>query len=128
MIKSSTLAAAFAGAALLGLVSGEAAAAEGVSADVGVSYNTHFISYGVDVWGGGTDFYGDRSTTFMWGDLGIKLTDALTFNLTVWSDINDNTISGIGGHIQEVDFDPGFSYTFGKFTAGVTYNAWSYAG
>ena len=128
MIKSSTMAGAFAGAVLLGLSSGQAAAAENVSADVGVSYNTHFISYGVDVWGGGTDFYGDRSTTFMWGDLGIKLSDALTFNLTVWSDINDNTTSAIGGHIQEVDFDPGFSYNFGKVTAGITYNAWSYAG
>ena len=128
MIKLSNMGGALAGAALLGLSASGASAAENVSADVGVSYNTHFISYGVDVWGGGTDFYGDRSTTFMWGDLAIKLNDALTFNLTVWSDINDNTTSAIGGHIQEVDFDPGFSYNLGKVTAGITYNAWSYAG
>lgn len=114
---------------MIALMSGTAAtAAENISADIAVSYNTHFISYGADVWGGGTDFYGDRSTTFMQGDFAYKATDQLTFTLTVWSDINDNTASGIGGHLQEVDFDPGFTYAFGKVTAGVTYNAWSYAG
>jgi hypothetical protein len=129
MKKGSTIAGAAAGGALIALLSsGAASAAENISADIGVSYNTHFISYGVDVWGGGTDFYGDRSTTFMWGDFALKATDQLTFTLTVWSDINDNTTSAIGGHIQEVDFDPGFTYSFGKVTAGVTYNAWSYAG
>jgi hypothetical protein len=105
-----------------------ASAAENVSADVGLSYNSHFVSYGVDVWGGGNDFFGNQSTAWLWGDLAIKATDALTFTLTVWSDNNDNVVSGIGGHIQEVDFDPGFTYTTGKFTAGATYNAWSYAG
>jgi hypothetical protein len=128
MNTTATLGGAVACGALITLVSVTgAAAAENVSADVGVSYNSHFVSYGADVWGGGSHFYGDRATTFAWGDLAIKATDALTFTLTVWSDINDNTVSGIGGHIQEVDFDPGFTYTFGKFTAGATYNAWSYA-
>jgi hypothetical protein len=129
MHKSTTLGGALACGALIALCSGGgASAAENVSADVGVSYNTHFISYGVDVWHGGTDFYGDRSTAFMWGDLAIKANEALVFTLTVWSDINDNTVSAIGGHIQEVDFDPGFSYTIGKATLGFGYNAWSYAG
>ena len=105
-----------------------ASAAENVSADVGVSYNSHFVSYGVDVWRGGSHFYGDRATTFVWGDLAIKATDALTFTLTLWSDNNDNTVSRIGGHIQEVDFDPGFTYAMGKVTFGAGYNAWSYAG
>jgi hypothetical protein len=129
MHNYSTFSSAAAGVVLLSLLSaGGASAAENISADVGVSYNTHFISYGVDVWGGGNDFYGKRATTFVWGDLAIKATDALTFTVTVWSDNNDNVPSGIGGHIQEVDFDPGFTYSFGKFTAGATYNAWSYAG
>jgi hypothetical protein len=135
MKKSSIMGGAVACGALLTLFSATgASAAENVSADVGVSYNSHFVSYGVDVWGGGSHFYGDQATTFLWGDLAIKATDALTFTLTLWSDINDNAQgsafgqSNIGGHIQEVDFDPGFTYAFGKFTAGVTYNAWSYGG
>ena len=129
MKKTSTVSGALACGALLSVFSGStASAAENISADVGVSYNSHFVSYGADVWGGGSHVYGDRATTFVWGDLAVKATDALTFTLTLWSDINDNTVSGIGGHIQEVDFDPGFTYAFGKVTFGATYNAWSYAG
>jgi len=129
MQKFSTVGGAVACGALIALFfGGGASAAENVSADVGVSYNSHFISYGLDVWGGGNDFFGDKSTTWLWGDLAIKATDALTFTLTVWSDNNNNVPSAIGGHIQEVDFDPGFTYAFGKVTAGATYNAWSYAG
>ncbi len=129
MHKRTTFGGAVACAALTAIAFGSSAhAAENVSADVGVSYNSHFISYGVDVWGGGSNLYGDHSTTFMWGDLAVKANDALTFTLTVWSDLNANTASAIGGHIQEVDFDPGFSYTVGKATFGFGFNAWSYAG
>src|SRR5258707_1458319 len=129
MYKCSTVGRAVACGALIVLVSGaQVSAAENISADIGLSYKCHFVSYGVDVWGAGNDFFGDNSTTWLWGDLAIKATDALTFTLTVWSDNNDNVTSGIGGHIQEIDFDPGFTYTFGKVTAGATYNAWSYAG
>jgi hypothetical protein len=127
MNRFSTLGGAVGCAALISLFSNTASAAENVSADVGLSYNSHFVSYGADVWGGGSDFFGDRSTTSIYGDLAIKF-DALTFTLTVWSDLNDNTVSNIGGHIQEIDVDPGFTYTMGKVTAGVTYNAWTYAG
>jgi hypothetical protein len=103
-------------------------AAENVTGDLGISYNTHFISYGLDVWGGGTDFYGDRSTMFIYGDFFLKLTDSLTFSFGAWADVNDNTTSAIGGHLQEVDIYPGFTYTVGKFALGATYQAWSYAG
>jgi hypothetical protein len=129
MHKFSTVGGAFACGVLLALSSGTGAhAAENISADVGVSYNSHFISYGLDVWGGGQDFFGDRSTTFVYGDVFFKATSALTFSLSLWSDINDNVPSAIGGHIQEIDFGPAVSYAFGKVTAGLGYNAWSYAG
>jgi hypothetical protein len=135
MNKTATFGGAAAVGALVSLFSATGvSAAENISADVGVSYNTHFISYGLDVWGGGNDFYGDKSTTFVYGDLAIKATDALTFTLSLWSDINNNAQgsafgqSAIGGHIQEIDFGPGFTYSFGKVTAGAVYNAWSYGG
>ena len=105
-----------------------ASAAENVTGDLGISYNTHFISYGFDVWGGGTDFYGDRSTTFIYGDLFIKVTDSLTISFGAWADINRNVPSAIGGSIQEIDVYPGITYTVGRFTLGATYQAWSYAG
>src|SRR5882672_6708501 len=54
MHKFSTVGGAAACGALIALVSGaRASAAENISADVGLSYNSHFVSYGVDVWGGG---------------------------------------------------------------------------
>lgn len=119
-----------AGFALVAWLSGgtPASAAENISGDLGISYNTHFVSYGLDVWGGGTDFYGDRSTTFIYGDFFLKITDSLTFSFGAWADVNDNTTSSIGGHLQEVDIYPGLTYTIGKFALGATYQAWSYAG
>jgi hypothetical protein len=119
-----------AGIALVGWLSGAApaSAAENVTGDLGISYNTHFISYGLDVWGGGTDFYGDRATTFIYGDLFIKVTDSLTISFGAWADINRNVPSAIGGSIQEIDVYPGITYTVGMFTLGATYQAWSYAG
>ena len=105
-----------------------AQAAEAISGDLGISYNSHFVSYGLDVWGGGGDFYGDRATTFIYGDFFLKITDSLTFSFGAWADVNNNTTSAIGGHLQEVDVYPGLTYTIGKFALGATYQAWSYAG
>jgi hypothetical protein len=110
------------------LASTAAMAAEKVSAEVGASYNTHFISYGADVWGGGTDFYGDRSTTFVWGSVTVQATDALSFNLGAWADVNNNTTSAIGGELQEVDVWFGGKVAIGKATVGATYQSWNYAG
>jgi hypothetical protein len=105
-----------------------AMAAENVSGDIGYNYNSHFVSYGVDVWGAGSAFFGDRSTSSIYGDLAVKATPDLTWTLNVWSDINGNVPSAIGGHLQEVDINTGFSYNIGHgFTGSVTYGAWSYA-
>jgi hypothetical protein len=93
-----------------------------------VSYNSHFISYGADVWGGGTDFFGDRSTTFVSGNITLAATENLAFNIGAWSDINDNIESEIGGNIQEIDVWGGVSYKFfNMVTAGATYQRWNYA-
>jgi len=42
-----------------------------VSFAAGVDYNTHFISYGYDVWGGGDDF-GKNSTYNPWDEVGLE--------------------------------------------------------
>src|ERR1700709_2592877 len=119
MNRVSTMGGAVACGAIISIFSSAtASAAENISGDVGLSNTSPFLSSGADFGGGGSHFYGDRATTFLWGDLAVKATDSLTFTLTLWSDINDNTVSGIGGHIQEVDFDPGFTYTMGKVTFG----------
>ena len=107
---------------------GGAAAAENITGDIGFSYNSHFITYGLDVWGGSDNFFGKQSTYWIFGDAYLKANDWLTFSLSVWTDNNNNVPSGIGGNLQEVDINPGFSATFGKFTYSFTYNAWHYAG
>lgn len=106
-----------------------ASAAEGISGDVGYNINSHFVSYGVDVWGAGSAVYGSASTSSIYGDLSVKLTDNLSWNNNVWTDINDNVTSRIGGSLQEIDVNTGLSYNFGGgFSGSVTYGAWTYGG
>ena len=126
-ISKASLLAATAVAALLSTSAG-AFAADKVSADMGISYNSHFVSYGADVWGGGNAIYGDNSTTFVYGDLYINPTDNFGMFVNVWTDNNHNTTSAIGGSTQEIDLNIGGSYTVGKFTLGAAYGSWNYAG
>jgi len=115
------------GAAMLtGAVSG-AMADDKVSGTAGVSYNSHFISYGLDVWGAGDDFYGDRSTTFVFTNIDVAITDDLGIYFGAWGDVNDNTNSAIGGDIQEVDVWVGANYAIDIVTLGAAYQRWNYA-
>ena len=112
----------------LAAASSSAMAAENVFGDIGFNTNSHFVSYGLDVWGAGDSFYGNRMTNSIYGDLGVKLTPDLTWNLNVWTDLNSNAAPSLGGSLQELDINTGFSYAFGSgFTGSVTYGAWSYA-
>lgn len=109
--------------------SGSAFADSAVSGDFGYNVNSHFVSYGADVWGAGDSFFGKATTSSFYGDLAVKATDSLSLTLNVWSDINDNVTSGIGGNLQEIDFNPGIAYTIGDgFSSSLTYGAWSYGG
>ena len=115
-------------AALMLCASTGAQAADKVAGHFGISYNSHFVSYGGDVWGAGGDFFGDKSTTFVTGDVTVSATDALSFNFGAWADVNDNTNSAIGGTLQEVDIWGGASYKIDLLTLGATYQSWNYAG
>lgn len=88
--------------------------------------NSHFISYGLDVWAEGND------TTGMIFNPSLELNWAFTENFTAilgtWWDVNGNGTSAIGGNLQEVDVYGGGSLTFGKFSATALYQAWIYGG
>lgn len=113
----------------LAAAGGPAVAAENVFGDIGFNTNTHFVSYGLDVWGAGNSFYGNRMTNSIYGDLGVKITPELTWLLNAWTDLNTNAAPSLGGSLQELDINTGFAYTFGGgFTGSVMYGAWSYAG
>lgn len=96
-----------------------------VTGNITVNYDTHFISYGQDVWGAGMD----------WGDslihpsieLDFAVAENLQFYVNVWADVNDLANSSIGKYVQEVDLNVGFYYTMDKFKFQLGYGAWMYA-
>ncbi|MCB1095130.1 MAG: hypothetical protein KDN22_06075 [Verrucomicrobiae bacterium] len=96
-----------------------------VSGSLSLDVNTHFISYGADIWGGGNDFEDalfNPSLELAW-DLG----NDFTFTLGTWWDINDKAVSSIGKNVQEVDVWAGISYGGGPVEISLTYQEWMYA-
>lgn len=97
-----------------------------VSGTLSLDVNTHFISYGLDVWGAGTEW---RDCLF---NPSLELTLALggNFNFIIgtWWDVTDNTDSSIGDSVDEVDVWGGFGYTAGPVSLTLLYQEWMYAG
>ena len=88
--------------------------------------NSHFISYGSDVWGGGTSWgkgVFNPSGEIAWAT---PLT-GLSVVAGTWWDVNNNTKSAIGGYIQEIDVWAGLSYSYKDMSVTVLYQAWNYA-
>lgn len=100
------------------------------SVSMGLDAQSHFISYGFDVWGGGNDAnpFSDRSTVFGYITVNAALADNLTASVNLWGDVNDNATSGLGGDVQEIDFNTGLTYTIESFSIGLTHGYWNYAG
>jgi hypothetical protein len=96
----------------------------------GTDVTSHFISYGADVWGGGDEFapFGPRSTAFTYGTMTAKFSDNLSGFVNVWSDLNNNVDSAIGGPIQEVDVNAGLTLSLDKLSLTVAHGYWIYAG
>lgn len=94
-----------------------------LSGSVSFDLNSHFMSYGADVWGAGTE-----------PDLLFEPSASLDFNFGngfgvytgIWFDINDQGVSPIGGDIQEVDVWIGAYYTIDKVTLDVAFQQWYY--
>lgn len=100
-----------------------------VSGVLNLDFNSHFVSYGSDVWQDG-DSMGEP--TF---NPSLELSFALPANFTAtlgtWWDVNSKfggDSSPLGGRIQEVDVWAGLAYTWGDFTTKVTYQNWMYGG
>ena len=95
-----------------------------VSGSLSLDYNSHFISYGADVWGAGNDL-GDAIFNPSI-ELTFQLTENISFILGTWWDVNDNTISDIGGSIQEVDVWAGVGFGLGPLDVTILYQEWLY--
>jgi len=104
-----------------------AAPAAPVSGTFSLDVNTHFISYGQDVWSAGTRW--DNPTFNPSLELTIAGPKDLKFIVGTWWDMNDNAVTSIGDKkIQEVDVWAGASYTIDKVTVKALYQEWMYAG
>ena len=97
-----------------------------VSGWVSLDVNTHFMSYGLDVWGAGRG----------WSDLvfnpsagvDVDLGSGFGVNFGTWWDVNDNASNAtIGDDVQEVDVWAGVTYGYDKWSFGLTYQEWMYA-
>lgn len=95
-----------------------------LSGSLSLDFNTHFISYGFDVWGDGSSMSDPTFNPSL--NLNWQLTEAFSFTLGTWWDVNSKADSAIGGRIQEVDVWAGVGYTLGGLTTTVTYQAWMY--
>ncbi len=113
-----------------GVSSSFAAEKSAYTFSAGLDFTSHFISFGADVWGGGDEFspISSKSTAFGYGTLSAQISDELSGFVNIWSDLNDNVDSNIGGPIQEVDVNVGLAYTMDKFTFGIAHNYWLYGG
>lgn len=101
-------------------------AAPVVTGTLNLNYNTHFISYGQDIWGAGTDF-GDKGTFNPSIELAFDLGGGFKALLGTWWDVNSNADSNIGDAIQEVDVWTGLGYTTGAWSFTLMYQEWMYA-
>ncbi len=99
-----------------------------ISAVFAIDYNTHFISYGADVWAQGDDWGGDATIN---PSAQITFADVLgpvDLFMGTWWDVNDNVDSAIGGQLQEVDVWFGASVDVDRFSLAVLYQDWIYGG
>lgn len=95
-----------------------------VSGTLSFVADTHFISYGSDVWAAGNNW--DDLLFHPSLELGIDLGSGFKLIVGTWWDVNDNAESSIGNRIQEVDVWAGLGYTVGKWSFTALWQAWMY--
>ena len=96
-----------------------------VTGNLTVNYETHFISYGQDIWGGGASWKDALVHPSL--ELDFNIAKNLQFYVNTWWDVNDLGVTTIGKYIQEVDVNVGFYYTMNKFKFQLGYGSWNYA-
>jgi hypothetical protein len=98
-----------------------------VSGTLILSGNTHFVSYGQDIWGTGND-WGHNSPVFNPSiELNFDLGKGWSGILGTWWDVNNNADSSIGNAVQEVDVWAGVAYGVEKWSFRLLYQDWMYA-
>src|SRR5688572_846532 len=94
------------------------------SGTLNLDYNSHFVSYGLDVWGDGNDLEGptfNPALELTWG-----LPANFSLILGTWWDVNGKVPSAIGGKLQEIDVWAGLGYKVGDLSITALYQNWIY--
>lgn len=124
-LKLSGLIAGVAAGALL--PSTAQAAGENVSGSLSLDFNSHFMSYGFNVWGANTEDIGDEILFQPSAGLSFALNEGSAIYTGVWADVNDLATSSIADSVQEIDVWVGYYFTVGKFKIDFTLQSWMYA-
>ena len=96
-----------------------------VTGVLSATVDTHFISYGQDVWALGNNW--SDALFHPYGELNFDLGGGFQAYINTWWDVNDLAPSPIGGNIQEIDVNAGIYYTKDKWKFALGYGAWIYA-
>jgi hypothetical protein len=96
-----------------------------ISGSLNLTMETHFMSFGQDVWAAGNSWEDPLFHPSL--ELNFNLGGGFTGILGTWWDVNDNATSSIGNSIQEIDIWTGFSYSVDKWKTTVLYHDWMYA-
>lgn len=94
--------------------------------------DTHFVSYGADVWGAGTKW--DDALFHPSLELNLDLGKGITGIVGTWWDVNGNGSGSVGSPaignnlIQEVDVWVGAAYSYEDWSFTALYQEWMYAG
>ena len=96
-----------------------------VTGTLNLVVDTHFISYGQDVWAAGNSWSDPLFHPSL--ELNFDLGRGFKGTLGTWWDVNDNASSSIGGAIQEIDVWSGLSYGVKDWNFFLLYQELMYA-
>ena len=101
-----------------------------VTGTLSLMVDTHFVSYGFDVWGAGENW--DDPLFHPMLELNFDLGEGFKGILGTWWDVNNNQdtdATSIGNNkIQEVDVWAGVGYSMGDWSFTALYQEWMFAG
>lgn len=127
LTKALKLSGLIAGAAGLFFSSQAQAANENVSGSLSLDFNSHFMSYGANVWGASTEDIGDEFLFQPSAGISFALSEGSAIYSGIWADVNDLAPSSIADSVQEIDVWIGYYFTVGDFKIDFTLQSWMYA-
>lgn len=98
-----------------------------VTGTLALMADSHFISYGADVWGGGNDWEDFLFHPML--ELNFDLGKGFTGIMGIWADVGNVAPSGypsIGKAVQEVDVWLGVGYKYEEWSFTLLYQEWMY--